>query len=616
MIRPAPITACSFILLAMLLSGCGVAPAGSGGTMSSVITDEPEGTTVFADDADPALAELPIVETELLVQPYPGADVATLDSLYAAAGSQVITHLEEIDLTVLGVESDRLHAVAEELAGSGLLENIHKNYVFHTTALPDDPLFTRQPYLQRIGVPSAWDTTAGDGEIIIAIVDTGVQADHPDLEDNILGGWNIVDGNADFDDVVGHGTQVAGVAAAMSNNGTGVAGVAGASSILAVRVTNDEGAATGRDIAAGIIWALGEGASVINVSFAPLWSNAVVRSAAQLAFSRGALVVISAGNGGVERKATGYPEALFVGAVNDASDIASFSDRGPFVDLVAPGTSIRSTSVGSRYRLGNGTSFAAPIVSGVAALAWSVNPELRPVSISEAIRDSAEDLGARGEDDTYGLGLVDAALAVDQAAWASVIPDDTPPSLDIDRPAPAAVLSGRYVARVTATDESGVADVVMFVDDIAVATDIRAPYRFVIETEAFSAGAHELAFVATDVVGNASRMYSMRVRFKESGDGSHTESSPSVTFESPASGSTVSGDVTIRATVTAALGLATVEWLVDGESVFVAALTGRSSGVSYRWRLGGVSSGRHTVTIVVMDQAGNRAAGDIELILR
>jgi len=137
------------------------------------------------------------------------------------------------------------------------------------------------------------------------------------------------------------------------------------------------------------------------------------------------LVIISTGNEGQTSQALGYSQAIFVGAVNTASEIASFSDRGPFVDLVAPGTAIRTTDGGGEYAMVNGTSFAAPIVAGVAALGWSVNPDLRPVTIATALQDTAVDLGNVGTDDAYGYGLVDAAAAVDEAARLTFTPDST-----------------------------------------------------------------------------------------------------------------------------------------------------------------------------------------------
>ncbi len=566
----------------------------------------------FEEDADPAASALPFVETELLVQPYPGAEDRTLSDLYAQAGAVVVDELRELDLTVLELPPGELHAVAAELDASGLIEALHKNYIFELARIPNDPLFDSQLHLTQINAPDAWERTVGDEEVIIAFVDTGVDAGHPDLTDKVIGGWNLYDDNADFDDVIGHGTQVAGVAAAASNNATGVAGVSWVSPIIAIRVTDTRGAATARHVAAGILWAVNHNARVINVSFAPLWSNRVVRTAAQNAFNRGSLVVISAGNSGGLASVRAYREALFVGALDSGGRLAAFSDRGTFVDLVAPGTGIRTAKVGADYGLVSGTSFAAPIVSGVAALAWSVNPELRPASILDAIVDSAVDLGEPGRDYSYGHGAVDAAGAVDKAARTASVQDTTPPTVRIDRPSEGASLSGRTIAAITATDVTGVADVVLSIDDVPYATDTREPYWFVIDTRRFSPGSHELKFVATDLVGNTSRVKSVTVAFALSA-GASGEAPTGIEFHSPADGEIVSGNVTIQATIRDSDGLATVEWHVDGTSVFVGTVSGTSSGVTYLWQATGATAGSHTISIVVTDMLGRQATGKLEL---
>ena len=124
------------------------------------------------------------------------------------------------------VPAGKLRETAGRLADSGLLETFQKNYQYSTQAVPNDPIYTRETHLPQIHAEQAWDLSVGSADIVVGIVDTGVDPDHPDLVDKIIDGWNVYDGNARFDDVLGHGTQVAGVAAAASNNAVGVAGVA------------------------------------------------------------------------------------------------------------------------------------------------------------------------------------------------------------------------------------------------------------------------------------------------------------------------------------------------------------------------------------------------------
>jgi subtilisin family serine protease len=599
------------VLCGIWIQGCGpTAPLDDTPTDNASVTDFD-----FPEDADPVIAALSFAPDELLVQPLPGADPQALKTLYAGAGVTLIDEMADIDLTVLRIPAGKLGETAAKLAVSGLLETIQKNYQYSTQTVPNDPIYTRETHLPQIHAEQAWDLSVGSPDIVIGIVDTGVDPDHPDLVDKIIDGWNVYDGNARFDDVFGHGTQVAGVAAATSNNAVGLTGVAWESPILAVCVGNENGLSSSQNIAAGILWAAGHGAKVINVSFAPLWSDKVVKAAVQQAFHRGSLVMIAAGNAGGMNSAVGFDEAVFVGAVTADNTIASFSDRGPFVDVVAPGTGIRSTTFDGDYGMANGTSFAAPIVSGVAALAWAVNPELRPITIKEAIVGSVVDLGATGKDTKFGHGAVDAAAAVAAAKAAFEPADTTPPSVRVSKPVTGQSLSGKATAAVTVMDRYGVADVVLAVDGAPFATDTRSPYSFVIDTTAYSAGSHELSFVATDSSGNASPPQTVQVSFSGVSTAS-TGRNGTIRFTTPADGSSVTGNVTIKAAVSDADGLAVIEWFVDGESVFVAPLSGDSSGVSYVWRSASSAAGSHTITVAATDTAGNQTRGSLYLTRR
>lgn len=576
---------------------------------------------VFLEDADPAVAALPFVEDEILAQTLPGATAQAVAQAAAAAGATVVDGEPEVGLVVLRVNPDaagdaaeRLRSAAELLADSGLFESIQKNYLFSPQLVPNDPRLSSQAHLARVGAIQAWDITTGDADFLVAVVDTGVDADHPDLMDQMVEGVNIRDGGAQYDDPVGHGTMVAGVVGAIGDNGVGVAGVAWRCGLLAVRVGDEKGQASARHVATGILWAINHGAKVINVSFAPLWSNRVVQSAAQAAFQRGAIAVISAGNGGSTATATGYEEAIFVSAVGAADTITSFSDRGPFIDITAPGEGLLTTQRGGGYGPATGTSFAAPIVSGVVALAWSMNPGLRPSTVLGLVTGSGTDLGAAGVDSLYGHGLVNADAAVRGARNVVEAPDATPPTLRVVSPASGATLTARATVKVEASDDVAVADVAMLVDGVETAVDSRSPYQFLIDPASFSAGAHVVTLVATDTSGKSTTSSPLRLSFSVSG--APSTGATVITFQSPTSGATVSGNVTIQANVSDADGLAVVEWFVDGEAAFTALLSGTSSGVSYVWRTSGIAPGAHEITLRVIDAQGNAASGRLQLRLR
>lgn len=584
--------------------------AASCGIVVQTSDDDPgdDEAVLFMEDAEPAIAALPYVDHELLIQPYPGANEQVLLALYESNGATPAAALPEIDTVVLNVHPEQFFSIAQTLADSGLIETVQKNYLFQPEAIPNDPDYSIQLHFPQVGIPQAWDLTTGREDIFIAVLDTGLDADHLDLSDRIVGGWNVFNNNADYDDVVGHGTLVAGVMGAASNNGLGVSGVTWGCPLLGIRVSDTDGRASARHIAAGILWAVGHGARVINVSFAPLWSNRVVQSAVKHAFNRGSLVVISAGNAGGVNTSRGYSEALFVGAVDAGNVIASFSDTGPFVDLAAPGVALYSTADGGGYALASGTSFSAPMIAGIAALMWSANPNLRPTTIQSVLRSTATDAGAAGYDRSYGYGIVDAGEAVAEALRQSESPDATAPTVRITRPASGATISGRYVVRVEVSDAGDISDVVLSIDGVPYATDARSPFRFVVDTNEFSSGAHTLSAIASDSAGHSSAPNSVTVTFRpwSQTPGSGTTR---ITFTYPAEGAAVIGDVTIRVTLADADGLSAIEWMIDGVSVFAGSLSGTSSGVSFQWRTAPYPPGTHTITIRVIDGLGNTATG-------
>lgn len=598
------------VLLAIAATNCAIPPAPPAQPPSD---DTPaNASAAFSDDADPALAELPFVNDELLVQTMPGAEAGESEAAYRLANATVRVTLPEIDLTVLSVDPAEREAAADMLQAAGLFENIQKNYVLQASRTPNDAQFPDQDHLPIIEALAAWDRTVGSADVVIGIVDTGVDGDHPDLAAKIAGGWNVYDNNADYSDVMGHGTAVAGVAAAMSNNASGVTGVAWNCPILAVRAADADGGSTGRHLAAGILWAVANGAKVINVSFAPLQSNSMVKSAVQYAYNRGCLVVMAAGNSGQVFSAAGYDEGVFVGATDSFDVVTSFSDKGPYVDLTAPGLDVLTTGNGGVYEFASGTSFSSPVVAGVAALAWSANPDLRPVSIIDALMTTARDLGSRGKDQTYGYGRVAARAAVEKAAATAVAPDTTPPTISLTKPSAGSSQSKRFTVSVSATDRTGVADVVLSVDNIALAADTRSPYSFTVEPSRYSPAQHTLSAVATDLVGNRSTTASVTVSFAAAAAAGASR----ITFTSPAAGATVTGNTTIAAQVSNASGLTAAEWFIDGKSVLLVPISGASTSLNYLWRAGTATTGSHAVALVVTDQTGATTTANLSLTKR
>jgi subtilisin family serine protease len=281
--------------------------------------------------------------------------------------------------------------------------------------------------VDRIDADLAWPNGNRGKGVRVAVLDTGIDFDHPDLR--VAGGVNFAgtsrDGRTsryDWNDTFGHGTHVAGIIAAR-NNKIGVVGVAPDVSLWAVKVLGDGGSGYTSDVIQGLDWCVTNGVRVASMSFGGAGSKSL-RSACDRAYARGVLLVAAAGN---ERGAVSYPAAypsvIAVSATDSRNNLAFWSNSGPEIELAAPGVSIYSTYRGGRYATMSGTSMGCPHAAGAAALAWA-SGLTSSTAVRARLTATAEDLGVRGLDSRFGYGLVDAQRAA--ARIASVTPPETP----------------------------------------------------------------------------------------------------------------------------------------------------------------------------------------------
>lgn len=289
------------------------------------------------------------------------------------------------------------------------------DYIRHAALTPNDPGFTQnfQQYLRTVQLPTAWATDRGSLSQVVAVVDTGVYAANPDLAGRVLPGHDFANNDTDPTDDNGHGTMVAGIAAANTNNGIGIAGAAWTARILPVKVLDSHGSGLDSNIAEGVEWAADHGATVINLSLAGPGQSAVLHDAVAYAVGKGIPVVAAAGNTG--NSTPQYPGAdplvISVGATDVNGGIAAFSTFGDWVDVSAPGVDITSTYK-TGYASGDGTSFSSPLVAGIVALVRTQNPSWTPARIATDIERSASPMEPPGLDPYYGFGVVNAAAAV------------------------------------------------------------------------------------------------------------------------------------------------------------------------------------------------------------
>jgi hypothetical protein len=284
-------------------------------------------------------------------------------------------------------------------------------------AVPNDPDYSgrQSSYLEAIGVPSAWDATTGSEAVVVAVLDSGVDAWHPDLAGRLVAGRNIVAGNDDTTDDRGHGTNMAGIIGAVTNNGLGMAGVAWAAKIMPVKVTKPSGAANDSDLAAGMVWAVDHGAKVISASFGAAIDGNVLQGGVNYATQHDVLVVAAAGNSGNDTPQ--FPAAcqgvVAVGATDADGRRAQFSNYGGWVDVNAPGVNLLTTAPKTAgFTKVSGTSAATALVAGVAVLLRAAHPRASQAEIADRLRRSAYGRGPVGAEGIDASGMVDAGVAL------------------------------------------------------------------------------------------------------------------------------------------------------------------------------------------------------------
>jgi thermitase len=400
-----------------------------------------------ADDAEFAPAEL-LVKSSL---PLPPAAVAAVLRL---AGGVVVEHTPSLGLYRLRLPKEfdvqQAAALYNELPW---VEYAEPNYIVRAAIVPNDSFYsTKQAwYYDIINAPAGWDIERGRSSVIVAVLDTGMDLDHPDLEDKlwlnareVMGNDIDDDQNGCIDDIHGcdfvalppsndpsddhgHGTMVAGILAARSNNDLGVAGTAWGVTVLPVKVLDSTGAGTASDVAQGIVYAAKSGAQVINLSMArPTPSRALEEAVEEAHDVFGAILVGASGNEG--QKGVGYPAAyrgvIAVAAFDRANPDAraSFSDWGPEVSVAAPGVDVFSTYLDGGYATGEGTSFATAFVSGLVALLLSQDSSRSDDDIRALLQVSSDDLPDGDTPHWDGWGRLNIGKALNSHAFRSLAP--------------------------------------------------------------------------------------------------------------------------------------------------------------------------------------------------
>jgi len=539
----------------------------------------------------------PFVPGRVLVKFRSNVGLDHARQIVASLGTREADTLPQIGLIVLDLPDQADEAAfAHALASRPDVEFAELDRILKPAEVtPNDPWFVNwEWHLRKIAAPTAWTTTTGKDTVIIAILDMGINGNHEDLASKMVPGWNVYNNTSDTSDTGGHGTTVAGTAAALSNNGTGVASVCWGCKIMPVRISDSTGSATYSSIASGLNWAADHGARVANVSYAPLNNSSSVTSAANYFRSKGGIVTVAAGNEGTFDSSANNPSMITVTATNTSDQLYAWSNTGNTIDLSAPGN-VYTTDMSGGYSAGGGTSYSAPIVAGVAGLLFSINPNLTADQVENILKSSADDLGPSGQDSSYGFGRVNAARAVAMAAGPAPA-DVTAPSIAITSPQMGAMVSGVIPVSLQATDNVAVTSVTLSIDGFMVGTDVVAPYTFAVDTTAMAGGSHNIAASATDAAGNVSYASTSINVFLDT-------VSPTVSITSPTEGSKVSGNISVLVKATDNVSVSRVEFYVDG----ALQSTSTASPFSMNWNTRKVKAGTHTLQCKAYDSVGNLA---------
>jgi len=371
-------------------------------------------TVTLADEANPVWMQVVIG-----VNPNISNSLSKLKSLLIENDGKIIGKVlkdEEIVALTVELSSKTLPSLSSRMKAEGWASYVESRTQAELLFIPNDTNWTDQWAPEKIEADWAWNITEGNSDVLVAVIDSGIEWNHSDLAINYeAGGYDWVNNDTDPMDTWGHGTHVAGIIAAILNNSVGIAGLAQVKVMAEKVFENYTHGGYIDQLANGIINATDCGADIISMSFRIFNHSDVLYDAIKYAADNNVILVGGAGNEGFNAKCypAAYDEVIAVSATSQSDNIASFSNYGDWIDFSAPGVGIISTYTNDSYKVWDGTSFSTPHVSGLAALILSRYPRLQKNdSVRYWIQHTSEDLGEKGFDPYYGYGRINAYGAV------------------------------------------------------------------------------------------------------------------------------------------------------------------------------------------------------------
>jgi len=566
----------------------------------------------------PALSIKPTFGTtsksELILSFKPGTCENSKRRLLTSLGLQLMDEIPQIGVLVISVPQEALNRVKSALSRNPMIDFVEENLKVSLSAIPNDKYYGLQWHLQKILATEAWNLTLGQPNVTVAVLDTGVDPEHPDLHAKLLEGYNAYDDSTNATDDCGHGTMVAGAVGAMTNNSLGISAIGWQIPILPIKVNYPgEGSSSYSLLAKGLAYAADKGAKVASLSWL-IFNGSALKSAAKYFMDKGGLVVAAGGNTGKYETYTDNPYIVSVGATNSSDWVATFSSYGPYIDLSAPGVGIFTTIIGKQatsydyaYGYASGTSLSTPITAGLAALIFSASPSLTPNQVEQILESTAVDLGDPGYDAYYGWGRINASKAVEEATGTPPPPPDiTPPKVTITYPNNGATVSGGITVTVDASDNVAVSKVDLYKDKKLFAVDFDAPYEFYWDTNNDPDDVHTLLAKAYDASNNVgeSGIVSVNVTNK-----AKDTSPPSINITNPQNGSTISGTIDILVSAWDESGIKKTEFYINDKLK----ATDSENPYAYRWNTKSVKDGYYWITVKAYDVYGNPSESKIRV---
>jgi thermitase len=600
------------------------------------------GGLASAQPSDNAQGHVP---DQILVKFQPGTLEATKGDIHRRHGGKVAEVIPGIDVQVITVPANKVEAMVRAYKGEKDILFAEPDYIAKAIYEPNDTYFANQWGMTQIDAPEAWDVTTGSSSVKIAILDTGIDQNHEDLAAKIVANRNFTwgrTGSWTVDDKYGHGTHVAGIAAAITNNDKGVAGVGFNSSLMNVKVLGDTGYGNYSWVADGIIWAADNGAKVINLSLGGYSSQKTLEEAVNYAWNKGCVIVAAAGNDNTNAPLypAYYTNCIAVAATDRYDGRAIWekpyaSNYGSWVDIAAPGVDIFSTLPNHSNQLGilnygslSGTSMASPHVAGVAALVWATEYGTGNAAVRNRIEGTADQAGTMWS--TYGIKRINAYNAV---APAGPPPPDTTGPITSGVAANPNPTAGATSVTLTATISdvttggSNIANAEYFIDTIgangsgtlmsASNGDFDSPTEAVtatVDVSGLSTGSHTLYVNGKDSADNWGDTSSTQLNITEAPPPDATGPITSGVAANPnptAGAASVTLTAAISDVTTGGSNIASAEYFIDtigangSGTPMSGAFDSPTEAVTATVGVSGLSTGSHTLYVHGKDSAGN-----------